>query len=212
MRLAALLYSRLCHDVIGPISAVANGVELLTEQRDTSDGDEALALIALSAGEASRRVQFYRLAFGGSGGIGAPGDLGAARRAAASLVEGSRVQLQWPPEGEPAEVSADAVKLVLNMVLLAIEAVPRGGRVTVTTSASKVLDIVIAAEGPGARLKEATSRALHGEVAIEECDARLFQSLYADLLARALGGDIRVERAEDSITFVAGERGAKPPA
>ena len=104
------------------------------------------------------------------------------------------------------------MKLVLNMVLLAIEAVPRGGRVTVTTSASKVLDIVIAAEGPGARLKEAPSRALHGEVAIEECDARLVQPLYAGLLARALGGDIRVDRAEDSITFVAGERGAKPPA
>ena len=70
MDLAALLCSRVCHDVISPVGAIVNGLEVLEDEDDPSMRDVALELIKKSARSASARLQFCRLAFGAAGWSG----------------------------------------------------------------------------------------------------------------------------------------------
>ena len=200
LTLAALLCSRLCHDLIGPIAAVKNGVELITEHSDdTALVAEAQKLIAHSAGEAVRRVQFCRVAFGAAGGVGAAGDLGEARRVAEGLTLGGKVELRWDTALEAASsIGVDPVKLALNLLLLAIEALPRGGTASVTiAAAASRIDIVVSATGKGARLQDASRRALAGQLAVGDLDARSVQPYYAAALATVLGTSVEVEVGED---------------
>ena len=204
LTLAALLCSRLCHDLIGSIAAVKNGVELIAEHDDKALVDEAQKLIALSAGEAVRRVQFCRLAFGAAGGIGAADDLAEARRVAEGLTFGGKVELRWDAAIDTTtSIGVDPVKLALNMLLLAIEALPRGGTAGVTIAAAEDMDIVVTAVGKGARLVDASRRALTGQLAADDLDARSAQPYYAAALATALGASIEVDTGEDRVTMAA---------
>ena len=78
-RIAELLCSRICHELVAGIAAINNGVELISEI-DPTMFDEAMGLIGSSAKQASARVQYYRMAYGYAGhdalgGISAVTDL-----------------------------------------------------------------------------------------------------------------------------------------
>ena len=79
LELAALLCSRVCHDLISPVGAIVNGLEVLDDNPKPEDRDFALDLIRKSAKTASARLQFCRLAFGAAGSAGAQIDLGDAQ-------------------------------------------------------------------------------------------------------------------------------------
>jgi len=116
MRIAALLCSRLCHDLIGAVAAIANGVELVHEDAGADTREQALGLIAFSAEELSRRIQFYRLAFGAPGG-GADIEIKEARRVAVGLLAAGKVALDWPAtEAAGQLLPSVAAKLVLNLI------------------------------------------------------------------------------------------------
>jgi histidine phosphotransferase ChpT len=132
-RLLELICARMCHDLVGPVSAIGNGVELVTEFGEDMRG-EALALIAQSAAEAARRLQFFRVAFGSAaGGDGRSIPLAEARTRAMALPLGGRVSLDWPerPAGTDPELSRAALKLVLNLFLIAVDAAAGTGAVRV---------------------------------------------------------------------------------
>ncbi|MEX2649917.1 MAG: histidine phosphotransferase family protein [Alphaproteobacteria bacterium] len=125
LRLAALLSSRLCHDLVGPASAVVNGLELL-EGEATLDR-EAMAMIASSAGQVANRLQFFRGAFGVASGL----TFVEARRVASLYFEGGKIVLDWPEGDAAPPFPAGAAKVLLNMLLLAADLLGRGGTLRV---------------------------------------------------------------------------------
>ena len=124
--LAALLCSRVCHDVISPVGAIINGLEVLDGEQDEEMRTVAMELIKKSAVSASARLQFCRLAFGAAGSFGALIDTGDAEKVARDLFANGRTVLEWNCGRRMA--SRSSVKLLLNLCLIAASAVPRGGR------------------------------------------------------------------------------------
>src|SRR6202163_4104975 len=121
--LAALLCSRVCHDLISPGGAIVNGLEVLEESKDEETKTFALDLIKKSAGTASAKLQFCRLAFGAAGSAGAQIDTGDAEKVTRGLMEDGRTTIAW---NLPRVLLAkNRVKLLLNVLLLAHQAVPR---------------------------------------------------------------------------------------
>lgn len=146
--LAALLCSRVCHDVISPVGAIVNGLEVLEDEDDISMKEFALDLIKKSARQASARLQFSRLAFGAAGSAGAEIDLGDAEQVAKGFIHDDKLSLQW--NAERRLLPKNKVKLLLNLILVATNAIPRGGRITVDvdfgTSVAETR-IVVSAQG-----------------------------------------------------------------
>ena len=129
---AALLVSRVCHDLVSPVGAVVNGLEVLEDERDATMRADALKLVASSAEQAAARLQFARLAFGAAGSAGAELDLTEVGRIVQGLVAGSKIEVDW--KAAPLNWPKDWAKLLMNATLLAADCLPRGGHVVVETS------------------------------------------------------------------------------
>src|ERR1700679_1016380 len=155
--LAALLCSRVCHDLISPVGAIVNGIEVMEEEKDEETKTFALELIKKSAHQASAKLQFCRLAFGAAGSAGAQIDLGDAEKAARGLFEDGKTTLVW---NLPRELLAkNRVKLLLNMLLIAAGTVSRGGTLTVDPAAAgeTAKGFVVTAAGLNAKLNPAVA-------------------------------------------------------
>jgi histidine phosphotransferase ChpT len=180
--LAALLASRVCHDVISPVGAITNGLELMEMDDDEAMKEEALKLVRKSARQASAKLQFCRIAFGAAGSAGAHLDLGDAGDKAKALMEEEKAKLDWqaPRENRPKQ----QVKLLLNMLLIATAGIPKGGTVTVQVEGDA---FAVRASGPDARVPEKIAAVLGGTLQADELDARLVQPYYARRLADSAG-------------------------
>lgn len=201
LHLAALLCSRICHDLVSPIGAVTNGLEILADEDDPEMRREALLLVGDSAAQAARRLQFVRLAFGAVGSLEARMDMGHAAEVTQAFYEGGKVTLDW--QAEPEELPHAAAKLVLNLALLGGEALPRGGRLMVAVTGGadgqddEAIRIAVTAQGTGARLPDEHVDALAGEDRI--VTPRAAPAFYVSRLAAAFGTGVRVETAEDRV-------------
>src|SRR5215470_2759547 len=129
LELAALLCSRVCHDLISPVGAIVNGLEVLDDDPKPEDRDFALELIRKSAKTASARLQFCRLAFGAAGSSGAQIDLGDAQAMARGHIEDGKCTITW--NLPRLLLPKNRVKLLLNMLVIAQQTIPRGGTLTV---------------------------------------------------------------------------------
>ena len=127
LELAALISSRICHDVISPVGAIANGLEMLGEEQDEAMREQAMDLIRKSASQASAKLQFARLAFGAAGSAGAEIDLRDAETGGARLRRKGQASAR-SGRGRRATLPKNKVKLLLNLVALGVVALPRGGR------------------------------------------------------------------------------------
>jgi len=184
--LAALLCSRVCHDLISPVGAIVNGIEVMEEDKDEETKTFALDLIKKSARQASAKLQFCRLAFGAAGSAGAQLDLGDAQNVVLGLFGDNKTTLVW---NLPRQLLAkNRVKLLLNMVLIATGTISRGGTLTVdpVPAGEAVSGFVVTAVGLNARLSPATIELLSGSPA-QPVDAHAIQPLYAGILARDCG-------------------------
>ena len=133
-RVVELLCARLCHDLISPVSAIGNGAELVLEMGETV-GKDAMELIAQSAGEASRKLQFFRIAFGSArGSSGSSATLADARAGFLDLPVGERISLAWQQTPDLARpVPREATKMVLNLALTTIDCLAGSGLLQVET-------------------------------------------------------------------------------
>ena len=184
--LAALLCSRVCHDLISPVGAIVNGIEVMEEDKNEETKTFALDLIKKSAYTASAKLQFCRLAFGAAGSVGAQIDLGDAEKAARGLFEDGKTTLSWNlPQ---ALLAKNRVKLLLNMVLIAAGGIPRGGMLTVDPLPGEepVVGFAVTASGLNAKLNLAAAELLAGTSA-HPVDAHAIQPLYTGILARDCG-------------------------
>ncbi len=192
--LAALLCSRVCHDVISPVGAIINGLEVLEDEKDEDMRGFALDLIKKSARGASARLQFCRLAFGAAGSAGALIDTGDAEQVARGLLSDERTKLAW--NATRALLPKNKVKLILNLYLIAVATVPRGGTIAVTIDGlDEDLTVSVEAAGPNSRLASHVPHLLAGEVE-GSVDAHGIQAYYTGLVAREAGMAITV-RVED---------------
>jgi histidine phosphotransferase ChpT len=183
--LAALLCSRVCHDLISPVGAIVNGLEVLEEGKDEATREFALDLIKKSAGNASAKLQFCRIAFGAAGSAGAQIDLGDAETIARGFLEDDKTKLAW--NLPRALMAKNRVKLLLNMLLIAQQTIPRGGQLTVAPiGAGESMGFKISAAGANAKVPPAVASLLAGETG-EGLDAHRIQPFYAALLAKACG-------------------------
>jgi histidine phosphotransferase ChpT len=198
--LAALLCSRVCHDVISPVGAIVNGLEVLEDESDASMRDFALDLIQKSARQASARLQFARLAFGAAGSAGASIDLGDAEQVAKGMFTDDKVALSW--EGPRALLPKNKVKLLLNLVLLATNAVPRGGAIAVRVAGEgEAAEFVLTATGPNARIPAHVEALLAGAPENGAVDAHAIQPFYTGLIAQAAGMPVTFSIEGDAVTI-----------
>jgi histidine phosphotransferase ChpT len=199
--LAALVCSRVCHDVISPVGAIVNGLEVLADEKDEKMREVALDLIRKSAIQASARLQFARLAFGAAGSAGAQIDLGDAAEVAKGFFADERLKLVW--NLPRILLPKNRVKLLLNLLMIAATAIPRGGALTVDpVGEGESMGFSLRAEGNLARIPPKTEALLAGNPA-EPVDAHVIQPYYAGLLARAAGLKVTIAPQGDGIVLSA---------
>ena len=200
LELAALIASRVCHDIISPVGAIVNGLEVLEEEKDESMRTFAQELVQKSAVQASAKLQFSRLAFGASGGAGAELDMADAGRVAAALMEREKAELDW-------QVTADMLpkaeaKLLLNLLLVAMNSVARGGVITATADRDDGETVMrVVAEGDRARLPAGVKEVIADGAIPNPLDAHAVQQLYAALLAREAGMGVTATQEEDRVVL-----------
>jgi len=200
--LAALLCSRVCHDLISPVGAVVNGMEVLEDTNDESTKAFALDLIKKSAVNASARLQFCRLAFGAAGSAGAEIDLGDAQGVARGFLEDDKTKLTW--ELPRVLMPKNRVKLLLNLLVIASQAIPRGGNIAISgVGEGAAMGFRIAAKGANSRIPPHAQTLLAGETHDGPIDAHGVQPFYAGLLARSCGMTVTIKAEADAVVIAA---------
>ncbi|MGY4306421.1 histidine phosphotransferase ChpT [Bradyrhizobium sp. USDA 4369] len=198
LELAALLCSKVCHDLISPVGAIVNGLEVLDDNPKPEDRDFALELIRKSAKTASARLQFCRLAFGAAGSAGAQIDLGDAQTMARGHIEDAKTSITW--NLPRLLLPKNRVKLLLNMMVVAQQTIPRGGVLTVDPiGEGETMSFRVAATGLNARLPQNIVNLLAGTQQ-STIDAHAVQPYYTRLLADACG--LKVTLAADGEAMV----------
>ncbi|HYG30971.1 MAG TPA: histidine phosphotransferase family protein [Allosphingosinicella sp.] len=189
---ASLLCSRLCHDLLSPVGALNNGIELLADEHDPEMRARCLDLLGESARASANKLKFFRLAFGAAGGFADQVDTREARVAIEGLFGGDgRIQLGWMVD-EPT-MSKSALKVLLNIVLIAGDALVRGGRLDVGAEKhDSGLDIVVRAEGPRIVLDPELAKVLRGEIDEQEIAPRAAAAWLVHLLVDEAGGEVQV--------------------
>jgi histidine phosphotransferase ChpT len=185
LELAALLCSRVCHDLISPVGAIVNGLEVLDDTQKQEDRDFALDLIRKSAKTASARLQFCRLAFGAAGSAGAQIDLGDAQTMARGHLEDGKITITW--NLPRLLLPKNRVKLLLNMLVIAQQTIPRGGVLTVDpVGEGAAMSFRVTSTGLNARLPQNIADILSASQA-SAIDAHAVQPHYTRLLAQDCG-------------------------
>jgi histidine phosphotransferase ChpT len=196
--LAALLCSRVCHDLISPTGAIVNGIEVLEDDADAEMRTFALDLIKKSARTASARLQFCRIAFGAAGSAGAQIDLRDAEAMARGFIEDDKSKLSW--NLPPALLPKNRVKLLLNMLVVATLTIPRGGTLRVdAVGDGEIMGFRVTASGMNARIPQTLPSLIEGTPGNGTVDAQGIQPFYTGLLAKACGLSVDLALAGDEV-------------
>jgi histidine phosphotransferase ChpT len=200
--LAALLCSRVCHDLISPVGAIMNGLEVMEEGKDEETSQFAMDLIKKSAKTASAKLQFCRLAFGAAGSAGAQIDTGDAEKVARGLIEDERFKVAW---NLPRVLLAkNRVKLLLNMLLLAAQAIPRGGQIIVDpVGEGDATGFRITVTGTNAKVPQAIPGLLSATPGEHAIDAHAIQPFYTGMLAKTCGLNVSMAVEGDAVVVAA---------
>ena len=200
--LAALLCARICHDLVGPVSALETGLELLSDEDNADMHDDAIELIKVGAVQASAKLQFLRIAFGAGGS--APSVIGSEEleRLAKGVYPDGKTVINWQVEAEG--LSKPAARVLLNLVMLSMQAIPLGGTVTIKTQETDTETTVsLLCKGRKARLAEAIERTLVGRAPDDAFDGRTIQPFYTGMIARETGGTVSAKLDGEDVIFQA---------
>ena len=200
--LASLLCSRLCHDLMSPVGALNNGIELLADEQDPDMREKCLELLADSARASANKLKFFRLAFGAAGGFGEEIDTAEAQAALEGVFGPERrIELGWVvSEGK---LPKGAVKLLLNLALLAGDALVRGGRLDVGAEARDgVIELVIRADGPRILLDPALRETLAKGANGGAVEPRAAGAWLAHNLAAEAGGAVQLSDPSSAVLLI----------
>ncbi len=191
--IAALISSKIVHDVIGPVGAIYNGLEILDEDDDEDAKNYAMEVIRNVTQQASARLQFARFAFGAAGSAGAMIDLGTAEQISRGYLNGSKHKLNW--QGPAGYMVNDKVKLLLNLVASAVSALPRGGEIDLSiTGTMEQPAFAFHCKGTGARSPQHLGEFLAG-TSPPHLDAMTIQAYYTWRLAAS--AEMRIDIVKD---------------
>lgn len=200
--LASLMCSRLCHDLLSPVGALNNGLELLADETDPAMRDRCMELLADSARTSASKLKFFRLAFGAAGGFGEQVDVREARTAIEALVaEGKGKTLAWLVEAET--LPKAAVKTLLNLALIASDAMVRGGTLSIGAEENGgQVEIVVQGEGPRVLIDDGIARTLtdgEGEAGVT---ARTAAGYMVHALVAERGGSVQVSEPTEGVLIL----------
>jgi len=199
---ASLLCSRLSHDLLSPVGALNNGIELLTDEHDPEMRARCLDLLGESARASANKLKFFRLAFGAAGGFADEVDTREARVAIEGLFGGDgRIQLGWMVDMPT--MGKSALKVLLNLVLIAGDSLVRGGRLDVGAEKhGEGMDIAVRAEGPRIVIDAELKLALAGEASEEAIAPRAAAAWLVHCLVEEGGGEVQIADQEEGVLLL----------
>ncbi len=201
LEIAALISSKICHDVIGPVGAIYNGLEILGEDDDVTSRNYALSVIRNVTEQASNRLQFARFAFGAAGSAGAVIDLSMAEQISRGALDAKKYKLAW--KIAPGQMLKDKVKLLLNLVAMSEKALPRGGEIEVTvTGTHEAPAFQLRCKGTAARPPQHLAEFASGTNA-PPLDPLTIQAYYTCRLAKQAGLRLEIAKDGDDIMLIA---------
>jgi histidine phosphotransferase ChpT len=201
VELAALLCSRLCHDMLSPVGALSNGIELLRDERDPDMRQRCMELLEQSAKISTDKLKFFRLAFGAAGGFGESVPSDEPRELVHNLVGGNgRIVLEWAVAED--QLSKSAVKVLLNLAAIGIDALPRGGQLDVGVERrGGATEIAVRAAGAKIAFDKSIGAALDGSLPTIELSGRTAPAHMIRLIAEEAGGGLQYALAEGSLVM-----------
>jgi histidine phosphotransferase ChpT len=199
--LAALLCSRLCHDMLSPVGAFANGLELLATETDPAMRQNCIELLEQSAHISTNKLKFFRLAFGAAGGFGDRVPVEEAKELIGALAaDKGRIEVQWALAD--ANLAKPAVKVLLNFAQIAVDALVRGGTLMVGAERrGGACEIVVRATGPKIAFDETIGHAVEGTLAASELSSRTAAAHMIHLLAVEAGGGLQYMLGDDALVL-----------
>ncbi len=203
--LASLLCSRLCHDLLSPIGALNNGIELIIEEKDPEMRKRCFELLEQSAKISADKLKFFRLAFGAAGGYGDMVPVEEARSVVDALAgNNGRIEVRWSFGGDT--LPKPAVKTLLNLALIGIEALVRGGTLDIGAEmriddSGGTSEIVVRAAGSRIAFDETIGQALAGTLHPSELSSRTAPAAMIQQLAASLGGGLQYALSEDALVL-----------
>ncbi len=197
--LAALLCSRLCHDMLSPVGALSNGLELLADETDLQMRAQCMELLEQSAKASADKLKFFRLAYGAAGGFGEMVDVGDAKDVIETLVANAkRVEAHWALE--ETKLPKDAVKVLLNLAHIALDALVRGGALDIGAEIRDGnTEIVVRASGPKLAFDDTIGQALQNELPLSDISSRTAPAHMIALLAERIGGGLQYQLTGDAL-------------
>lgn len=191
---ASLLCSRLCHDLVSPVGALTNGVEILQDEHDAEMREQVMDLLYKSAKQTTNKLQFFRLAFGAAGGFSTQLDMRESCKVFSAFLEGSRVEIVWDVDISHAQKRV--VKLLLNLAMITADCLIRGGTCAVhLREDDEKYYIKVTGSGERLLLVGNVREALTGELGLDDLDPRTAPAYLACEVARALGADITIDES-----------------
>lgn len=204
--LASLLCSRLCHDMLSPVGALSNGLELLADENDPEMRKRCFELLEQSARISTEKLKFFRLAFGAAGGFGERIPVSEARVLIEALVaNNARIKVNWSMGSE--ELPKSAIKTLLNFALMGIEALPRGGTLDLAAElrteqiGDGTAELVVRAAGPRIAFDRDIGRALEGSMPEADLSSRTAPAAMLHAMAEDIGGHLQYMLEEDALVL-----------
>ena len=198
--LGALLVSRVCHDLISPVAAISNGLEILADERDVDMRAHAMRLIEHSVGQAKARLLFARLAFGAMGSAGTEIELREAGEVAAEFFKTGKAKLDW--QAPSLAVDKEIIRVLLNVAAMGADCIPRGGSLTVKAEQGKsVFSAAVIAKGVKANLAPDIKEGLALKIPREDLTGRTIAPFVTALLAKKIGCEITYSTEVELVRF-----------
>ncbi len=200
--LSAYVASRICHDLVSPVSSITNALDMIDSPTDPDMRQMAQDLLQDGAKSASVRLQFLRYAFGSVGLSDGTADIHEAKTITEAFVATHKPSVAWDIETD--HLSFSHVRLMMNLVLIGVESLPRGGVIHVRVRNEQAgMTITVTAKGTRARLRDDTRFALAGETPTGGWEARNIQPLFAKMIAEGLGAELTAAQNEEEIIVMA---------
>ncbi len=203
IKLANLMCSRLCHDLISPVGAINSALELLQEEPGGNVGSDVLPLMMRSVNEASARLAFFRTVFGYGGGPEVELSLSQLMELAMCILPTDKIKVNWETSSFDV-LSHQTAKILLILLLTGVESLPRGGQIGITLqSIDGGIGLACVATGLGANLRDHVSTALLGAAEMDSISAKNVAAYYANCLVQSESGSLEAGGEEGRVTLAA---------
>ena len=199
--LAAMLCSRLCHDMLSPVGALSNGLELLAMETDPEMRENVMQLLEQSASISTNKLKFFRLAFGAAGGFGDRVRVEEPKSLIEALIaDKGNISIDWA--FADATLPKPAVKVLLNFAQLGVDALVRGGTLDIGAEMREgACEIVVRAAGPKVAFDDTIGKALEGSMERSELSSRTAAAYMINLLAKESGGGLQYHKSAEALVL-----------